>query len=271
MRAREWTVAIACLASGLATAGTPTGEPLEALAARCAPDVHPQTLKGLVSTESSGNPFAIGVVGGRLERQPRALDEAMSAARSLERAGYNFSLGLSQVNRFNLAKYGHTYATIFDPCANLKAGSAILKDCYTRARPQFADEQSALRAAFSCYYSGNFTRGFKPDHAGERSYVQKVVDNAIAPSQKPLVVPAVEQRADEPVPAAPASAGAAPGAQRQKLADSPWVVFPDQPKPEPAEPDAEPIKAQKKGAAAPMRSRAERRQATETPFVQILE
>ena len=271
MRAREWAVAIACLASGLAMAGTQSvGEPLEVLAARCAPDVHPQTLKGLISTESSGNPFAIGVVGGRLERQPRTLDEAMSAARSLERAGYNFSLGLSQVNRFNLAKYGHTYATIFDPCANLKAGSAILKDCYTRARPQFADEQSALQAAFSCYYSGNFTRGFKPDHAGERSYVQKVVDNAIAPTTKALVVPAVEQRAGDP-PASPASAGAAPGAQRQKLADSPWVVFPDQAKREAAEPEAEPIKAQRKTTSAAARSRSDRRQAAETPFVQILE
>src|SRR5690348_822601 len=135
--------------------------PFEKLAAECAPDVHPSTLKGLVSTESAGNPYAIAVVGARLARQPRNLTEAIATARVLERQGFNFSVGLGQVNRFNLSKFGERYETVFEPCRNLKAGSAILRDCYQRAKARIPEDQQALRAAFSCYYSGNFTRGFR--------------------------------------------------------------------------------------------------------------
>ena len=60
----------------------------------------------VVRVESSFNPYAIGVVGGRLARQPANLPEALATVRMLEGRGYNFSLGLAQVNRYNLAKYG---------------------------------------------------------------------------------------------------------------------------------------------------------------------
>ncbi|AXQ11701.1 lytic transglycosylase (plasmid) [Xanthomonas oryzae pv. oryzae] len=196
----------------------------EKLATECAPDVHPTTLKGVVSTESSWNPYAIGVVGGRLDRQPRSLSEAVATARELERQGFNFSMGLGQVNRYNLGKYGESYETVFEPCRNLKAGSAILKDCYQRARAQIPDDQQALRAAFSCYYSGNFTRGFRPDKAGQPSYVQKVVAKATAAAQPIPVVPAVKPESSVAVrpagrPAGPAKPAAAP---------SQWVIFADE-------------------------------------------
>jgi len=48
------------------------------LLAVCAPLVHPDTASALVAAESSFNRFAIGVVGGRLERQPRGLAEALA-------------------------------------------------------------------------------------------------------------------------------------------------------------------------------------------------
>jgi type IV secretion system protein VirB1 len=41
-----------------------------ALALACAPQVHLSTAQALVSVESSFNPWAIGVVGGTLRRQP---------------------------------------------------------------------------------------------------------------------------------------------------------------------------------------------------------
>ncbi|WP_334179323.1 transglycosylase SLT domain-containing protein [Pseudoxanthomonas sp.] len=124
--------------------------------------VPPTVMEHVVKVESSFNPYAIGVVGGRLARQPRNLPEALSTARMLEDRGYNFSLGLAQVNRYNLAKQGlDSYEKAFDVCPNLQAGSRILAECYSRSGSDWGK-------AFSCYYSGNFTTGYR------HGYVQKV-------------------------------------------------------------------------------------------------
>lgn len=147
---------------------------LSLLLATCAPSIHPRTMTALVRAESGGNPYAIGIVGGRLERQPRHLAEAVATASALERGGWNFSVGLAQVNRHNLAPHGLDYAGAFDACANLRAGAAILQRCYRSARARFTGEQPALQAALSCYYSGGFQRGFVADAAGT-SYVQRVL------------------------------------------------------------------------------------------------
>lgn len=149
-----------------------------AMAQQCAPTVHPQTMAALVSVESSGNPFAIGVVGGRLARQPANLAEAVATVRALERDGWNFSVGIAQVNRYNLPRYGLDYEAAFDPCASLRVGSLILQECFERARAGGRADQSALQAAFSCYYSGNFQTGFRPDFPGQPSYVEKVLASA---------------------------------------------------------------------------------------------
>lgn len=118
-------------------------------------------MQHVVQVESSRNPFAIGVVGGYLARQPRNIEEALAAVQLLRQEGYNFSVGIAQVNRYNLAPYGlSTYAEAFDVCANLLAGSRILRECYDRAQD--------WSKAFSCYYSGNFVTGFK------HGYVQKI-------------------------------------------------------------------------------------------------
>ncbi len=121
-----------------------------------------EVMQHVAQVESGTNPFAIGVVGGRLQRQPRNLAEAMATAQMLERRGYNYSLGIAQVNRGNLGRYGlETYAEAFDPCANLQAGASILADCYARAGHDWGK-------AFSCYYSGNFLTGYRD------GYVQRV-------------------------------------------------------------------------------------------------
>lgn len=135
-------------------------------------------MQRIVHVESSFNPYAIGVVGGRLDRQPQNADEAIATARWLQEHGYNFSVGLAQVNKHNFAKYGLTLDKAFDACANLNAGSEILKDCYQRARKAGRDEQAALRDSFSCYYSGNFIAGYK------LGYVLKVVT---ADTSRPVV------------------------------------------------------------------------------------
>jgi type IV secretion system protein VirB1 len=144
------------------------------LAQQCAPGVHPTTLQAVVRTESGFNPFAIGVVGGRLVRQPQNRDEAVATVKALDAAGWNYSMGLSQVNRYNLSRYGMDANAAFDPCTNLRAGSAILSDCYSRASARMGAGQDALRAAFSCYYSGNFKRGFVRDSKAS-SYIQRIV------------------------------------------------------------------------------------------------
>ncbi|WP_207949583.1 transglycosylase SLT domain-containing protein [Luteimonas aestuarii] len=125
--------------------------------------VPPDVMRHVVRIESSFNPYAIGVVGGRLVRQPRNLPEAVSTARMLESEGYNFSLGLAQVNRYNLASYGlDSYEKAFQACPNLQAGARILAECYHRSGGDWGK-------AFSCYYSGNFVTGFR------HGYVQKVL------------------------------------------------------------------------------------------------
>lgn len=167
---------------------------LASLAQECAPTVAPQTMSAIVKVESSANPYAIGVVGGRLQRQPRSHAEAVATAKALETEGWNFSVGIAQVNRSNLTKQSLSYTEAFDPCTNMRAGSKILEDCYTRAlRETGGDAQRALQLSYSCYYSGNFKRGFRPDRPGEPSYVQKVLAQTnTAADVKPIpVVPAV--------------------------------------------------------------------------------
>ncbi|MDO5692760.1 MAG: lytic transglycosylase domain-containing protein [Pseudomonadota bacterium] len=165
----------------------------------------------VVKVESGYNPYAIGVVGGRLQRQPRNLPEAVATARMLEQLDYNFSLGIAQVNRFNLKRYGlSSYTKAFDTCLNLKAGSRILRECYDRA--------GDWGKAFSCYYSGNFTTGFR------HGYVQKVMSSmqlaqagngdatpiAVIPNTAPAR--AVARRASPASATPPASAASAPTA-----------------------------------------------------------
>lgn len=121
-----------------------------------------EVMHHVVRVESSYNPYAIGVVGGRLVRQPRNLPEAVSTVRMLESRGYNFSLGLAQVNRYNLGKYGlDSYEKAFEVCPNLLAGSRILAECHGRSGGDWGK-------SFSCYYSGNFVTGYR------HGYVQKV-------------------------------------------------------------------------------------------------
>lgn len=139
-----------------------------------------EVMRHVADVESGNNPFAIGVVNGRLEHQPNSLDEAVATARMLEAGGYNYSLGLAQVNRANLVRYGlDTYAKAFDGCANLVAGSHILAECYGRSNLDWGK-------ALSCYYSGDFVTGYRD------GYVKRVagsLDAELANTQPIIVYP----------------------------------------------------------------------------------
>lgn len=147
------------------------------LALACAPHVHADTARALVSVESAFNPWAIGVVGGALARQPRHRAEALATARDLQARGWNFSVGLGQINLHNFERLGLTVDTAFSPCTNLTAMQTVLTECMTRApasqRTPHA-QQAALRQALSCYYSGNFVTGFR------HGYVRKLSAAAAA-------------------------------------------------------------------------------------------
>lgn len=136
---------------------------LLSLLVACAPLLHADTARALIRVESGFNPWAIGVVGGTLMRQPRSRAEALSTARALQTAGWNFSVGLGQINRGNFQRLGLTLETAFEPCVNLGAMQTVLTDCMEAApaaRGPATQAQTRLRQALSCYYSGNFSTGF---------------------------------------------------------------------------------------------------------------
>jgi type IV secretion system protein VirB1 len=186
-----------------------------ALAQECAPTVSPQTMAAIINVESGYHPYAIGVVGGRLTRQPANPEEAIATAKALEADGWNFSMGVAQVNRYNLPRYQITYEQAFDACTNLRVGSKILEECFMRASKRITDSQAALQAAISCYYSGNFTRGFQPDAAGKPSYVQKVLASAAMPAKAIPVVPSIQTGNGTRPQAGKAAVAATPAALRQ--------------------------------------------------------
>ena len=140
-----------------------------ALLAACAPAVHADTARALVAVESAFNPHAIGVVGGVLQRQPRTRAEALATARGLLSDGWNFSVGLAQINVRNFERLGLDIDSAFEPCTNLAAMQVVLGECHERAARDQVAPQHALRRSLSCYYSGNFSTGFRS------GYVRRVV------------------------------------------------------------------------------------------------
>jgi type IV secretion system protein VirB1 len=145
----------------------------DATALACAPNVAVATLRAMATVESSLNPYAIGVVGGRLQRQPRTLLEGVSTAQALKAQNIKFSAGLIQIYVKNWPAYNLDHETVFEPCANMRAAQGILANCYQRASIKTQEPQIALRKAISCYYSNNFVTGFN------HGYVQKVVAAAL--------------------------------------------------------------------------------------------
>lgn len=137
-----------------------------ALALQCASSVHPDTSRDVARAESGFNPYAIGVVG-QAGIYPQTLNDALLHVTRLRSKGRNFSIGLMQINQANFSRYGVTARQLFDPCTNLLVFEKIIKDCYIRG--------GSLRRALSCYYSGNFDAGQRPEATfAQTSYVQRI-------------------------------------------------------------------------------------------------
>lgn len=142
---------------------------LSVLLATCAPQVHPTTAGALIEVESQRNPNAIGVVGGALTRQPKTRSQALATARALQAQGWDFSVGLAQINQRNFARLGLTLESAFDPCTNLNAMQVVLVECFDRTATAAPSNSRRVRDALSCYYSGNLSTGWR------HGYVRKVV------------------------------------------------------------------------------------------------
>lgn len=153
----------------------------------CARYVQAPIEQQLITVESSLNPYAIGVVDGRLKRQPRNKAEAVATAQALKAQGWNFSMGCRQVNLHNLDQYGLTFETVFDAQKNSMAGRAIFNECLGRATKKFGEGEAATRAALSCYYSGNFTTGQRKE-GNKPSYADRVLGNTKAGQQDATVL-----------------------------------------------------------------------------------
>ncbi|BBL35988.1 hypothetical protein Nstercoris_02267 (plasmid) [Nitrosomonas stercoris] len=164
--------------------------------ADCHAALHHPTMQRIYQVESGFNPFAVGVVGGRLVRQPKNLAEAVATANYLTSLGRNFSIGQGQVNKIHFSRLGwdNDIKSGFDVCKNVVAAHEIFQQCLAEARFSgfnATQEYSATHAALSCYNSGKLNAGkTNPDVA---RYIDKVIfstpDNPIYMESAPFVIP----------------------------------------------------------------------------------
>jgi len=140
---------------------------------QCAKAVAPSTMQAIIKTESRNNPLAIGLNNHKkLSYQPGNFEQAKSWVEYLDTHGYDFDVGLGQVNIRNIRKFGYKASDMLDPCKNLTVASYILSQNYKIALTKSTNSRDALLKAISAYNTGNYQNGF---HNG---YVQKVVRNA---------------------------------------------------------------------------------------------
>lgn len=147
--------------------------PIPGLIARCAPQVHPQTLSAIVDVESGGWPWAINDNTTGSSMFLSSYGVAVSTAAQLISRGDSVDLGLAQINSGNLDWLHLTVASVFDPCSNIAAGARVLTNCYERASSHFGHAiaqrfpYATVRYAVSCYNTNSLFAGGR--------YVEKVV------------------------------------------------------------------------------------------------
>ena len=132
---------------------------LTVLIARCAPHVAPGTMAAIVQVESGGDPLAIGDNTARRSYHPHDRAAAEALARRLITARHSVDLGIAQINHANLAHFALNAHTVFDACANLRAGSQILAQDYAIATLRFGGAQAALHHAIGMYNAGSLNAG----------------------------------------------------------------------------------------------------------------
>lgn len=140
-------------------------------------NVHPTVMKAIIKTETRGNPLAISLNGNRnnhrirLLYQPRNFTEAVSWVNYLDQHGYNFDVGIAQVNIKNIRAFGVRPSDALNVCTNLQMASFILKYHYNKALNRAPNNQLAIKLAISAYNTGNFHKGFA------NGYVKTVIRN----------------------------------------------------------------------------------------------
>lgn len=130
------------------------GVALTALIHRCAPDVRPATMTGIVRVESGGHPYAIddNTTGRRYE--PKSKGRAVALLRRLLQAGHRVDAGVAQIDSENFRRHGLTPATVFNACRNVRTGAAIFHKGYQKAVHAGLSGQRAVYHAFEAYNSG---------------------------------------------------------------------------------------------------------------------
>lgn len=142
-----------------------------AAAIQCAASVHPATAFDVARVESGFHPWAIAEIvpdgNGVISHFPASEANAITLAEQLAAQGRRYSVGLMQITSTNFRHYGVTARELLDPCVNLSVFERILTDCYRRG--------GTLKRALSCYYSGNFNTGQRPESAfNQTSYIQRI-------------------------------------------------------------------------------------------------
>ena len=204
------------------TASTLTLAAFLALAPRCAPGVHPDTLASVIHAESGFGLYRVGINHrGRSvsSRTYGSKEEAVAAVDLLIGQGVtNLDLGPAQISWMagHLQRRGLPLAAAFEPCIALGIAADVLRDCWSRAPAR--EEQARLDQTAACYNSGTFERP---------AYVRAVRASAA------VVVPALRV-AGTPAASAPAAVPA-----REAQSES-WDVFAEHaPAPDTETPDGE--------------------------------
>ena len=156
---------------------------LVGLMQKCAPHTDVRTLAAIVSVESGGDAWAVRDPSSPVGVHPATYAQAVTLAHGILVRGGRVALGLSQVL---LPRRGLDSATLLgSPCANLRAGSAILAANYREqlryvsAPDSSSGQQAALRRALSEYNSGSPT--------GAPEYTQLVLDALATPFVESIV------------------------------------------------------------------------------------
>lgn len=145
---------------------------------KCGENVNPEMLHAIAKTESGLNPYVIANVTDKTSHYFDSDKEAIYFAENLKRSGKKYSAGLMQIYSENFDKYQVDNSNIFNLCENISTGAKIFKSCYSDSKSKFnVNNNEHLQNAMSCYYSGNFTRGFKNDEGLTSSYVDRVTNN----------------------------------------------------------------------------------------------
>ena len=203
---------------------------LSSMLYQCAPQVAPSTMAAIVSVESRGNPYAIGVNRGRQVRQPTSAAEAVAVAKRLLARGANIDLGLGQINSSNLKWLGLSVEAAFEPCSNLAAAARVLTGNYRRAVA--LGIQSPLGAALSAYNTGSMQRGYRNGYVAKvyRASGTRLLTSPVPANAAPAPVQLSAVTEEEPGAAAPVSASAAAisnigEAVAPPAPPPPWDVF----------------------------------------------